>query len=77
MVRYKNVKSVVWCQEEPKNLGYWQFVEPRLEETLATAKLKVDRPRYVGRPEYAATATGSYKRHNAEQAKLVDQALSD
>ncbi len=77
MVRYKNVKSVVWCQEEPKNLGYWQFVEPRLEETLATAKLKIGRPRYVGRPEYAATATGSYKRHNAEQAKLVDQALSD
>jgi len=76
-VRYKNVETVVWCQEEPKNLGYWQFIEPRLEEVLTGAKLAPKRPRYVGRPEYAATATGSYKRHNAEQAKLVSDALSD
>ena len=76
LARFKNVKSVTWCQEEPKNLGYWQFIEPRIEETLATAKLKVERPRYAGRPESAATATGSYKRHNAEQAKLIDEALS-
>ena len=76
LARYKNVKSVTWCQEEPKNLGYWQFIEPRIEETLASAKLKVERSRYAGRPESAATATGSYKRHNAEQAKLIDTALS-
>jgi 2-oxoglutarate dehydrogenase E1 component len=75
--RYKNAQAVIWCQEEPKNLGYWQFVEWRIEEVLASAKLKPSRPRYVGRPESAATATGSYKRHNAEQAKLVNEALSD
>ena len=75
--RYKNASSVIWCQEEPKNLGYWQFVAPRIEEVIDHAKLKAGRPRYVGRPEYAATATGSYKRHNAEQAKLVAEALAD
>ncbi len=77
LVRYKNAKTVVWCQEEPKNFGYWQFVEPRLEEVLAGAKLQPKRPRYAGRPEMAATATGSYKRHSAEQAKLVASALED
>jgi len=77
LVRYKNAKTVVWCQEEPKNFGYWQFIEPRIEEVLASAKLQPKRPRYVGRPESAATATGSYKRHNAEQAKLVGAALED
>jgi 2-oxoglutarate dehydrogenase E1 component len=77
MSRYKNAKSVVWCQEEPKNLGYWSFVEPRIEEVMASAKLTPKRPRYVGRPESAATATGSYKRHNAEQAKLAAGAFAD
>jgi 2-oxoglutarate dehydrogenase E1 component len=77
LVRYKNAKTLVWCQEEPKNFGYWQFVEPRLEEVLAAAKLAPKRPRYAGRPEAASPATGSYKRHNAEQAKLVGAALED
>ena len=77
LVRYKNARTVVWCQEEPKNFGYWTFVEPRIEEVLAGAKLAVKRPRYVGRPDSASPATGSYKRHNAEQAKLVAAALED
>jgi 2-oxoglutarate dehydrogenase E1 component len=77
IVRYKNASTVIWCQEEPKNLGYWQFIEPRLEEVLTGAKLAAKRPRYVGRPESASPATGSYKRHNAEQAKLVGEALAD
>jgi 2-oxoglutarate dehydrogenase E1 component len=75
LVRYKNAKTVVWCQEEPRNLGYWTFIEPRLEEVLANAKLAPKRPRYAGRPDSASPATGSYKRHNAEQAKLVAAAL--
>ena len=77
IARYKNAKTVMWCQEEPKNLGYWQFVEPRIEETLVKAKLAAQRPRYAGRPESAATATGLYKRHNAEQAKLINAALTE
>jgi 2-oxoglutarate dehydrogenase E1 component len=73
--RYKNAQ-VVWCQEEPKNMGAWTFIDRRIEQVLVELGGKATRPRYVGRSEAAATATGLLKRHNAEQAKLVDQALS-
>ena len=47
IARFKKA-DVVWCQEEPKNMGAWSFVEPYLEWVLKTAGAKVDRPRYVG-----------------------------
>ncbi|MEM6781254.1 MAG: 2-oxoglutarate dehydrogenase E1 component [Pseudomonadota bacterium] len=68
--------DIVWCQEEPKNMGYWQFIESRLEATLNAMDHATKRPRYVGRPEAASPATGLNKRHMEEQAKLVDEALS-
>jgi 2-oxoglutarate dehydrogenase E1 component len=74
--RFPALKSVVWCQEEPKNAGSWFFIEPLIEESLATAKSKVSRAVYAGRVAAAATATGYAKRHNAEQAKLVNDALT-
>jgi 2-oxoglutarate dehydrogenase E1 component len=68
--------DVIWCQEEPQNMGAWTFLDRRLEHVLVELNGKAKRPRYVGRPEAAATATGLLKRHVAEQAKLVDEALS-
>ncbi len=65
---YPNLKDVVWCQEEPKNMGGWTFVEPRIAE--------IKSPIYVGRDASASPATGSYAIHNLEQAKLVNEALS-
>ncbi len=74
--RFTHVEDVVWCQEEPKNMGAWSFVEPRLEEVLASVGMKkVSRARYAGRAESAATATGLLKQHNLQQAALVDDAL--
>jgi 2-oxoglutarate dehydrogenase E1 component len=73
--RYR-AADVVWCQEEPQNMGAWNFVDRRIEQVLGELGGRSKRPRYVGRPEAAATATGLLKRHNAEQAKLVDEALS-
>jgi 2-oxoglutarate dehydrogenase E1 component len=73
--RYPNA-DVVWCQEEPNNMGYWHFVDRRIESCLAEIGHKAGRPRYVGRPEAAAPATGILKRHNQEQAKLLDEALT-
>ena len=67
--------DVVWCQEEPENQGAWQFIDRRLEAAMVEAKCAVGRPAYVGRVAAAAPATGSLKRHNAEQAALVAQAL--
>ncbi|MBU0725765.1 MAG: 2-oxoglutarate dehydrogenase E1 component [Alphaproteobacteria bacterium] len=68
--------EVVWCQEEPENMGSWTFVDRRIEAVLIEVGAKQKRPVYVGRPAAAATATGLLKRHNLEQAKLVDEALS-
>jgi 2-oxoglutarate dehydrogenase E1 component len=72
---YSNVETIVWAQEEPKNAGSWFFVEDRIEECLAQAGAKPIRPVYAGRCASAATATGLAKRHQAEQAALVAEAL--
>jgi 2-oxoglutarate dehydrogenase E1 component len=75
MKRMKNLEEVVWAQEEPKNNGAWTFVEPYLEECLSVNKLGIGRARYAGRSASASTATGLAKRHQAEQAALVADAL--
>ena len=72
--RFPNA-DVVWCQEEPRNMGAWTFVEPNIEWTLEHVNGRVTRPRYAGRPASASTATGLLKKHVAEQKALVDEAL--
>ncbi|WP_243370216.1 2-oxoglutarate dehydrogenase E1 component [Microvirga solisilvae] len=73
--RFKKA-DVVWCQEEPKNMGSWMFVEPYLEWVLKTAGSKSDRPRYVGRPASAATATGLMSKHIAQLQAFLDEAFA-
>ncbi len=68
--------EVVWCQEEPKNMGAWTFVAPRLEEVMTEARFDPNRPRYVGREEAASPATGSLSEHRRQQEALVDAALT-
>ncbi|HLJ63967.1 MAG TPA: 2-oxoglutarate dehydrogenase E1 component, partial [Stellaceae bacterium] len=72
LARYAKAE-IVWCQEEPENMGAWNFVDRRIERVLAGIEGKAARPRYVGRPEAASTASGLLKRHNEEQAKLVNE----
>ncbi len=73
--RFRNAE-VVWCQEEPRNMGAWSFMEPHLETTLANvAGARAKRANYVGRTASAATATGLASRHAAEQKALVAEAL--
>ncbi len=72
--QYPNA-DIVWCQEEPQNQGYWHFVDRRIEAVLAEIKHKSPRPRFVGRIPAAAPATGLLARHQAEQAKLIGEAL--
>ena len=74
LAKYPNAE-VVWCQEEPENMGAWFFVDRRIEKVLVSLKHKAVRPYYVGRHEMAATATGLLRRHNQEQAALVEHAL--
>ena len=68
--------EVVWCQEEPKNMGSWFFVDRKIEDVLTSYKGKFLRPTYAGREEAASPATGSLSRHNKEQADLVNEALA-
>ena len=67
--------EIVWCQEEPKNMGAWFFVDRRIEQVLIDIKAKISRPIYAGRSEAASPATGSLSRHNKEQNDLVNDAL--
>ncbi len=68
--------EIVWCQEEPRNMGAWTFIEPHIEWVLNHTSHPVKRPRYAGRAASAATATGLASRHAAEQKALVEQALA-
>jgi 2-oxoglutarate dehydrogenase E1 component len=67
--------ELIWCQEEPKNQGAWNFIKPRIEDTV-TKLGGQGSPRYVGRPEYASTAAGQMKQHLAELAAFLNEALS-
>ncbi|MBM3590632.1 MAG: 2-oxoglutarate dehydrogenase E1 component [Alphaproteobacteria bacterium] len=73
--KYKNAE-IIWCQEEPKNMGAWKFVDDLIEEILITIKHKNSRPKYVGRIACASPATGYGSYHAREQKVLIDQALS-
>jgi 2-oxoglutarate dehydrogenase E1 component len=68
--------DLVWCQEEPRNMGAWFFANTFIEEVAEEAGCKNPRPRYAGRASAASPATGLNQRHRAEQAELIDDALT-
>ncbi len=67
---------LVWCQEEPRNMGAWEYIEDLLREVAEEAGCEKPDPRYAGRPTSAATATGLLKRHEAEREALIEDALT-
>jgi 2-oxoglutarate dehydrogenase E1 component len=70
LTTYPNVREVVWVQEEPRNMGAWTFVSPRLTELLPNGVTLS----YVGRPEAASPSEGKITAHNREQARIVADA---
>ncbi|NND43356.1 MAG: 2-oxoglutarate dehydrogenase E1 component, partial [Silicimonas sp.] len=72
--KMKNLKEIVWCQEEPKNNGAWFFVDRLIEQAASDAGHKL-RPIYAGREVAASPATGYASRHQAQQEGLVSLAL--
>lgn len=72
--KYKNAE-IIWCQEEPKNMGAWKFVDDLIEESLIETKHKSSRPKYVGRIACASPATGYGSYHTREQKALIEEAL--
>ncbi len=69
--------ELVWCQEEPENMGAWSFVDRRIERVLAMLDGAAKRPRYIGRSEAASPATGQAQVHAAEQTALVTASLGE
>ncbi|RWN59194.1 2-oxoglutarate dehydrogenase E1 component [Mesorhizobium sp.] len=74
--RFRNAE-MVWCQEEPKNMGAWSFIDPYLEWVLAHIDAKHQRVRYTGRPAAASPATGLMSKHLAQLAALLEDALGE
>ena len=72
MAAYPSARQVVWAQEEPWNMGAWQYMSHQLPRVLRDGV----QLGYCGRPAAASPATGSYKIHQAEEADLVNRALA-
>ncbi|MCG6859513.1 MAG: 2-oxoglutarate dehydrogenase E1 component [Salaquimonas sp.] len=72
--RFKNAEWV-WCQEEPKNMGAWGFIEPYLEWVFAHINAKNKRARYAGRPASASPATGLMSKHLSQLNAFLEDAL--
>jgi 2-oxoglutarate dehydrogenase E1 component len=68
---YPHARELVWVQEEPENMGAWAFVAPRLH-ALANRGIKVS---VISRPERASPAEGLVELHQAEQQRIITQAL--
>jgi len=72
--RFPNAE-LVWCQEEPKNMGGFTFADPWIELTLQKADIAAKRARYAGRPASASTAAGLMSKHLKELEALLEDAL--
>jgi 2-oxoglutarate dehydrogenase E1 component len=73
--RFKTA-DIVWCQEEPKNMGAWAFVQPYVDWVLEQMGRASDRPRYVGRPASASTATGLMRTHLMQLQTFLEEAFA-
>lgn len=72
MKKYTNLKEIFWAQEEPKNMGAWTFVEPRLN-AAAPRNLSVT---YIGRKRRSSPVEGDPLVHKNEQQRIMTQAIT-
>ena len=69
--KYDNAE-VVWAQQEPKNMGAYSYVMPRVMTATRELNNNEKRPRYVGRMVSSAPATGMSKVHQKEYAMILE-----
>ena len=69
---YQNLENLIWVQEEPKNMGAWNFIFNKLYEVLD----KKYNLRFVGRPESPSPASGSSKKYLKSQKEVIEKAFS-
>ncbi|ANE46929.1 2-oxoglutarate dehydrogenase [Paenibacillus swuensis] len=72
IARFPKLKEIVWVQEEPRNMGSWSFMEPRIRE-LAPDQVDVS---YIGRPDRASPATGYQVVHVMEQGNIITKSFT-
>jgi len=75
LLRFPNAETV-WCQEEPRNMGAWAFVDQYIVWALGQAGGAASRPRYIGRPPAASTAVGQMSKHLAQLQAFLDEAFA-
>jgi len=68
--RYSEAEEIVWVQEEPENMGAWEFIRPHLMDLAGGRTVK-----RVARPRSASPAEGSAARHATQQQLLIDKAF--
>jgi 2-oxoglutarate dehydrogenase E1 component len=68
---YEQIEEVLWVQEEPRNMGAWSYVAPKLRDLVGT-EVPI---RYVGRPVMASPAEGTQEWHQATQERIIADAL--
>ncbi|MFX3618212.1 MAG: 2-oxoglutarate dehydrogenase E1 component [Sporolactobacillus sp.] len=71
MKKYLQLKEIVWLQEEPKNMGAWNYIESRLRTILPVNTVL----RYIGRPPRSSTASGEPVLHKQEQKRMIQETL--
>jgi 2-oxoglutarate dehydrogenase E1 component len=76
MARFPEAE-LVWCQEEPRNMGAWGHVDPLIEWTLGHIETTHKRARYAGRPAAASTATGLMSVHQKQLQAFIDEAFAE
>jgi 2-oxoglutarate dehydrogenase E1 component len=74
LAKYPNA-SVIWCQEEPQNMGAWSYIDRKIERILSAVGNECEWPICFSRPENASTAIGINEEHNTDQANLVASAI--
>ncbi|KAA6406180.1 2-oxoglutarate dehydrogenase E1 component [Candidatus Tokpelaia sp.] len=74
--RFKQAE-IVWCQEEPKNMGAWSFIVPYVEWVLQHIEAQAVRPCYVGRPAAASPAAGLLRDHQKQLAAFLAEAFGE
>lgn len=67
--QYKGYEELIWLQEEPENMGAWDYIRPFLREELNEGKMV----KYIGREWAASPATGSHLRHEKEREKFLKE----
>ena len=75
LARFKNAE-IMWCQEEPKNMGAWNFILEPMMAVMEELKYKQVKPTYTGRAAAAAPATGSASKHKVELDAFLNEALT-